>query len=100
MSSPCTGSTAGGVTRVCTLAHNGSCSAELAKTKANADAILDDSPDTVSSTPAGATYGASAWARAPARRSVTLRVRELSGNSLVRSSVVTAAGTGGCRQLS
>lgn len=53
----------------------------------------------MTATAAGATYAASAWVRAPAGRSVTLRLRELSGGSLVRSSVVTVTGDGGWHQL-
>ncbi len=84
--------------RVCGIAHSGSCSAQLARTRAG-DAILDDAPDSVSSTAAGATYAESAWVRAPAGRTVTMRVRELRGTTVVRTSAVTAAGTGGWQQL-
>ena len=70
--------------RVCTVAHGGSCSAELGRTRTG-DATLDDSPNTVASTTAGAIYTASAWVRAPAGRTVTLRLRELSGATVVRS---------------
>jgi hypothetical protein len=85
--------------RVCTVAHGGSCSAELGRPRFDGDALLDDSPQTVPSTTAGATYAASAWVRAPAGRTVTLRVRELSGTTVVRSTVATVAGTGGWQQL-
>jgi hypothetical protein len=61
--------------------------------------VLDDSPDTVSSTAAGATYAGSAWVRAPAGRTVTLRLRELSGSTLLRTSTATATGTGTWQQL-
>jgi Carbohydrate binding domain len=84
--------------RSCAAAHGGSCSAQLGRTRTG-NATLDDSPNTVSSTAGGATYSASAWVRAPAGRTVTLRLRELSGGSLVRSSVVTATGDGTWRQL-
>jgi hypothetical protein len=81
------------------MAHGGSCSAELARTRTTGDALLDDSPDTVVSTVAGATYTASAWVHAPAGRTVKLRVRELRSGSLVRSRVVTMTGSGAWRQL-
>jgi hypothetical protein len=87
------------LTRTCVLAHGGSCSAELGRSKSAGDALLDDAPNTVASTTAGASYIASAWVRAPAGRAVTLRVRELSGSTLVRSTVVTVAGEGSWRQL-
>ena len=77
------------LTRTCAVAHSGACSAELGRTKSGGDAMLDDSPDTVTSTVAGARYLASAWVRAPAGRTVRLRVRELSGSSVVRATVAT-----------
>ena len=57
--------------------------------------MLDDSPDSASSTLAAATYSASAWVLAPAGRTLTLRVRERLGGSVVRSnaSQVTANGS-------
>jgi hypothetical protein len=61
--------------------------------------MLDDSPNTVASTTAGATYTASAWVRAPAGGAVTLRLRELSGGSVIRSRVATLTGNGGWQQL-
>ncbi len=85
-------------TRVCTVAHGGSCSAELGRTRTG-DATLDDSTNTVASTTTGAIYTASAWVRAPAGRTVTLRLRELSGATVIRSSVVTLTGDGTWRQL-
>jgi hypothetical protein len=84
--------------RSCTVAHSGSCSAQLGRTRLGS-ATLDDSPNTVASTSAGQTYVASAWVRAPAMRTVTLRLRELSGGSLVRSSIVTLTADGTWRQL-
>ena len=87
------------LTRVCTVAHGDSCSAELGRTRSAGEAVLDDSPNTVASTPAGATYTASAWVRAPAGRTLTLRLRELSGGSTVRTSVATVTGNGGWLQL-
>jgi hypothetical protein len=62
-------------------------------------ALLDDSPDTVASTTAGAKYTASTWVRAPAGRSVRLRLRELRGGSIVRASVVTLIGNGSWQRL-
>ena len=56
--------------RICTVAHGGSCSAQLGRTRTG-DATIDDSPNTVASTAAGATYAASAWVKAPAGRTVT-----------------------------
>jgi hypothetical protein len=61
--------------------------------------VLDDTPNTAPSTSTGASYVASAWVRAPAGRTVRLRVRELRGSSLVRSAVTTVTGDGGWRQL-
>jgi hypothetical protein len=84
--------------RTCTVAHGGSCSAELGRT-VSGTALLDDSPDTVASTAAGATYTSSTWMRAPAGRSVRLRLRELRRGSVVRSSVITATGSGSWQQL-
>jgi hypothetical protein len=84
--------------RVCTVAHGGSCSAELGRTRAG-DAVLDDSPNTVAATVAGATYAASAWVKAPAGRTVTLRLRELSGSTVVRTASATGTGTGSWQQL-
>jgi hypothetical protein len=85
--------------RVCAAAHSGSCSAELGRTRSSGDAMLDDSPNTVASTIAGATYTASVWVRAPAGRSVRLRLRELSGGSVVNSWTAAVTGDGGWRQL-
>ena len=86
------------LTRACSVAHTGSCSAQLGRTRTG-NATLDDSPNAVSTTSAGATYAASAWVRAPAGRSVTLRLRELSGGSLVRSNVVSLTAGGTWQQL-
>ena len=83
---------------MCTVAHGGTCSAELGRTRTG-DATFDDSTNTVASTTAGAIYTASAWVRAPAGRTVTLRLRELSGTTIVRSSVATITGDGSWRQL-
>ncbi len=85
--------------RACSIAHSGSCSAQLGRTRSSGDAMLDDWPDTVGSTIAGATYTASAWVRAPAGRLVTLRIREFEGGSVVRTRVGTVTGNGGWRQL-
>jgi hypothetical protein len=84
--------------RTCAVAHGGSCSAELGRTRSG-DAVLDDSPNSGASTAAGATYTASAWVRAPAGRTVTLRVRERSGGSAVASRFATVTGDGTWRQL-
>jgi Carbohydrate binding domain len=85
--------------RVCSVAHAGSCSAELGRTRSTGDALLDDSPNTVASTAAGATYTSSAWVRAPAGRTVTLRLRELNGGTVVRTTVATVTGNGAWLQL-
>ena len=61
--------------------------------------MLDDSPNTVGSTAAGATYAASAWVRAAAGRTTRLRVREYRGGTLVRTSSVTLTADGTWRQL-
>jgi hypothetical protein len=87
------------LTRVCTLAHGGVCSAQLGRTRSG-DATLDDAPNTVASTAAGATYAASMWVKAPAGRAVTLRLRELTGATVVRTSSATLAATGSWQQLS
>ena len=84
--------------RTCAVAHGGSCSAELGRTRSG-DAMLDDSPNSLASTTAGATYVASAWVRAPAGRTVTLRLRELSGSTVVRSTFATTTGNGAWQQL-
>jgi hypothetical protein len=86
------------LSRTCAVAHGGSCSAQLGRTRTG-DALLDDSPDTVSSSTAGATYAATAWVRAPAGRTVTLRLRERSGSTVVRTSVATATGIGAWQQV-
>lgn len=84
--------------RTCAKAHGGACSAKLGRTTSGG-ALLDDSPSSVASTPVGATYGASVWIRAPAGRSVTLRVRELRGTSTVRSASLKLAASGAWQRL-
>jgi hypothetical protein len=84
--------------RSCSVSHSGSCSAALARTRTG-DALLDDSPNTVGSTLAGATYSASAWVRAPSGRTTRLRVREYRGGTVVRTTSVTLVGSGTWRQL-
>jgi hypothetical protein len=86
------------LSRTCAVAHEGSCAAQLGRTRTG-DALLDDSPDTVSSTTAGATYAANAWVRAPAGRAVTLRLRERSGSTVVRTTAATTTGTGAWQQV-
>jgi carbohydrate binding protein with CBM4/9 domain len=85
--------------RTCALAHSGACSAQLGRSRSGGDSILDDTPQTIASTVAGATYAASAWVRAPSGRTVRVRVRELSGSSVLRTSTATVSGTGGWRQV-
>jgi hypothetical protein len=85
--------------RSCALAHSGSCSAEIGRSKSAGDAVLDDTPDTVVATSSGAVYAAKAWVRAPAGRAITLRLRERSGTTTVRTTAATATATGGWQQL-
>lgn len=85
--------------RTCATAHGGSCSAVLGRPLSNGVALLDDSPDTLSST-ARVAYTATAWVYAPAGRTVKLSLRELRGSTLVRTKVVTVTGTGAWRQVS
>jgi hypothetical protein len=84
--------------RTCALAHGGSCAAQLDRSRTG-NAVLDDSPNTVSSAVSGARYAAVAWVRAPVGRAITLRLVERRGSTVVRTSVVTATGTGGWREL-
>jgi hypothetical protein len=93
------GSSTTTLARACGPARSGACSAELGRTRSSGDAALDDSPNTVASTAAGATYTVSAWVRAPLGRTVKLRLRELSGGAAVSTRTATATGTGGWRQL-
>ena len=87
-----------GIARTCSVAHGGSCAAEVWRTKGTGEAVLDDSPNTVSSASAAA-YRAAAWVHAPAGRSVTLRLREYRGSTVVRSSTAVATGTGAWQAL-
>lgn len=87
------------VKRTCSVARTGSCSVELKRGPTLGDAVLDDVPNTVSSTTAGATYAASAWVRAIAGRTLTLRLVERNGNAVVRTKAVTATSTGNWQQL-
>jgi hypothetical protein len=84
--------------RTCAIAHGGSCAGEVGRTRTG-NAVLDDSPNTVSTTSAGATHTAVVWVRAPAGRSVTLRLRERRNSTTVRTSQLTATGTGARQQL-
>ena len=61
--------------------------------------MLDDATPTVGSTATRATYDASAWLRAPAGRTLRLRLRELSGGSVVRTTSATLIADGGWQQL-
>ncbi len=85
--------------RTCTVAHGGACSAQVGRKTSTGEAVLDDSPNTVASSVAGATYTASAWVKAPVGRTVTLRIREYRGSTLVRFRTVVATGTGAWQQL-
>ncbi len=89
-----TGDKATSLVRTCAIAHSGACSAEIGRKKTTGTAVMDDSPNSVSSSTAGAVYAGSAWVHAPAGRSVTLRIREYRGSKVVRfrTAVVTGAG--------
>jgi hypothetical protein len=87
------------VTRSCSVARTGSCSAELKHGRSLGDSVLGDAPDTVTSTTTGATYAASAWVRAPSGRALTLRLVERSGAAVVRTKVATATATGSWQRL-
>ena len=86
--------------RVCTVAHGGACSAEIGRRLSAGDAVLDDSPNSVASTPAGAVYTGSAWVKAPAGRSVTVRLREYRSSKVVRVRTTTVTATGSWQQVS
>jgi hypothetical protein len=94
-----TGNNNTSLTRTCAVAHSGACSAQIGRTTSSGDAVLDDSPNTVSSTAAGATYSASAWVKAPAGRSVTLRLREYRGSTVVQYRTVVVTATGAWQQV-
>ena len=85
--------------RTCTTAHTGSCSAQIGRRSGTGDAVVDDSPNTVSSAPAGAVYEATAWVKAPAGRSVTLRIREYRGSTVAQARTAVVTGTGGWQSL-
>ena len=87
------------VTRTCAVSHTGSCSAALKRDRTLGDSVLDDTPNTVSSTAAGATYAASAWVSAPSGRAVTLRLVERSGGTVVRTKLATLTATGSWQRL-
>ncbi|HVE24998.1 MAG TPA: carbohydrate binding domain-containing protein [Sporichthya sp.] len=94
-----TGTSGTTLIRDCALAHSGACSAEVGRTGSTGDAVLDDSPNTVASSMRGAVYAGSAWVKAPAGRSVTVRVREYRNSKLVRVKTSVATGTGSWQQL-
>ncbi len=93
------GDNATSLIRTCTVAHSGACAAEIGRKKTTGVAVMDDSPNSVSSSTAGAVYAGSAWVNAPAGRSVTLRIREYRGSKVVRSQTTVVAGTGGWQQV-
>ncbi len=95
-----TGTSATTLTRVCGVRHSGSCSVQLGRRTSTGDAVLDDSPNTVSSSVAGAAYAGSAWVRVPSGRLVTVRLREYRSSTLVRYKTKVATGTGAWQQLS
>ena len=84
--------------RTCRVAHSGGCSAEIGRRQSAGDAVLDDSPNSVTSS-AAAVYGGSAWVKAPAGRPVTLRLREYRGSRLVQARTSTVTGTGSWQQV-
>jgi hypothetical protein len=84
--------------RTCELAHSGSCAAQIGRTRTGT-ATLDDFPNSVTGTPGGAAYRASVWVRAPSLRTITLRIREYSGSTVLRSTTTNATGNGGWQQL-
>ncbi len=94
-----TGNNATTLTRTCAVAHSGACAAEIGRRSSTGDAVMDDSPNSVSSTTAGRVYAASAWIKAPAGRSVTLRVREYRGSKVTQSRTTTVTGTGAWQQV-
>jgi hypothetical protein len=94
-----TGDNTTSLTRTCTVAHSGACSAEIGRKRTTGEAVMDDSPNSVSSSTAGAVYAGSAWVSAPAGRTVTLRIREYRGSKVVRSQTTVVAGTGTWQQV-
>ncbi len=95
-----TGNGATVLARTCTAAHSGACSAELGRKKTAGEAVVDDSPNSIGSTTAGAVYAALAWVEAPAGRSVTLRLREYRGSKVIAVRTTAVAGTGAWQQVS
>jgi hypothetical protein len=95
-----TGNSATSLARACDVAHSGACSARIGRTRVNGEAVLDDSPDTVASTSAGATYQGSAWVKARAGRTVTLRLREYEDSTVVRYATTVTRATGSWQQVS
>lgn len=61
--------------------------------------MLDDSPNAVGSTTAGAVYGGGAWVKAPAGHQVTIRLREYRGSKVVNVRTTVATGTGAWQQV-
>ena len=94
-----TGDNSTSLVRTCTVAHSGACSAEIGRKKSTGTAVMDDSPNSVSSSTAGAVYAGSAWVHAPAGRSVTLRVREYRGSKVLRVQTAVVTGTGRWQQV-
>jgi hypothetical protein len=86
------------LTRTCTTAHGGRCSAVVSR-RGHAGTASLDATNVVPLTTAGATYVAAVWVRAPAHRLVTLRLREQRHNSVIRSELVTVSGNGRWERL-
>lgn len=78
------------LTRVATMPHGGSWAAALTNpTTRRVTCTLDDSPNSVRATVAG-TYTATVWVRSPVvGRSITLRLRELSGGTTLGQKAVS-----------
>jgi hypothetical protein len=85
--------------RTCAVAHSGACSAEIGRRQSAGQAVLDDSPNSVASSAAGAVYAGSAWVKAPAGRAISVRVREYRGSRLVQARTAAATATGSWQQL-
>lgn len=95
-----TGDNGTSLVRTCTVAHSGACAAEIGRKRTTGTAVLDDSPNSVSSSTAGAVYAGSAWVHAPAGRSVTLRLREYRGSKVLRTQTVAVTASGSWQQVS
>ena len=81
--------------------HTGSYAARLQRGSATGDTTLNDSPDWMAATTAGATCTATAWVKGPAGTKVNIRFREYQGSTLVGyQSAPYVLGDGDWRQIS